>query len=178
MCARAFNPCQCTLPIGQYCESHRYLASPPSRTVCFRLSSHSRAPLPAPSLAPDACPLGVVAPVAGDCPYLQDHPSLQARRVGRGGVRWFHRPSCPAAPTPGQRPRAHHHGVQPLVRRHPAPRLGLHHRHQRDPSEVGAPASVGVLVYVHVNELRLGFSNTTRNPEGINCYLSHYDRKS
>ncbi len=29
-------------------------------------------------------------------------------------------------------------------------------------------------VNVHVNELRLGFSNTTRNPEGI---LSHNNRK-
>jgi hypothetical protein len=29
--------------------------------------------------------------------------------------------------------------------------------------------------YVNVNELRLGFSNTTRNPEGI---LSHNNRKS
>jgi hypothetical protein len=32
-----------------------------------------------------------------------------------------------------------------------------------------------VNVYVNVNELRLGFSNTTRNPEGI---LSHNNRKS
>jgi hypothetical protein len=30
-------------------------------------------------------------------------------------------------------------------------------------------------VNVNVNELRLGFSNTTRNPEGI---LSHNNRKS
>jgi hypothetical protein len=33
----------------------------------------------------------------------------------------------------------------------------------------------GVNVNVNVNELRLGFSNTTRNPEGI---LSHNNRKS
>jgi hypothetical protein len=31
------------------------------------------------------------------------------------------------------------------------------------------------VVNVNVNELRLGFSNTTRNPEGI---LSHNNRKS
>ncbi len=32
----------------------------------------------------------------------------------------------------------------------------------------------GCEVHVNVNELRLGFSNTTRNPEGI---LSHNNRK-
>jgi hypothetical protein len=35
--------------------------------------------------------------------------------------------------------------------------------------------AVGVNVTVHVHELRFGFSNTTRNPEGI---LSHNNRKS
>ena len=39
--------------------------------------------------------------------------------------------------------------------------------------EVGAPCLGSE--YVNVNELRLGFSNTTRNPEGI---LSHSNRKS
>ncbi len=52
-------------------------------------------------------------------------------------------PPCP-------NPRAHHHGVQPLVCRHPTPRLGLHRRHQRDPGEVGAPAGVCVCVMVCV----------------------------
>jgi hypothetical protein len=32
----------------------------------------------------------------------------------------------------------------------------------------------GMMVNVNVNELRLGFSNTTRNPKGI---LSHNNRK-
>jgi hypothetical protein len=36
-------------------------------------------------------------------------------------------------------------------------------------------ARATVNVNVNVNELRLGFSNTTRNPEGI---LSHNNRKS
>ncbi len=45
---------------------------------------------------------------------------------------------------------------------------------------VGCVGVCGVCVgfmglYVNVNELRLGFSNTTRNPEGI---LSHNNRKS
>jgi hypothetical protein len=38
-----------------------------------------------------------------------------------------------------------------------------------------AHVRVHVHVHVHVKELRLGFSNTTRNPEGI---LSHSNRKS
>ncbi len=39
----------------------------------------------------------------------------------------------------------------------------------------GSGAPEGMCSYVNVNELRLGFSNTTRNPEGI---LSHNNRKS
>jgi hypothetical protein len=34
----------------------------------------------------------------------------------------------------------------------------------------GAATSDRVQVNVHVNELRLGFSNTTRNPEGVLCH--------
>ncbi len=46
-------------------------------------------------------------------------------------------------------------------------------------SEAGAE-EVRVLSNVNVNERRLGFSNTTRNPEGLNPEgtLSHNNRKS
>jgi hypothetical protein len=55
-------------------------------------------------------------------------------------------------------------------------KVGCRVLHNGQPAPaLGRARSAPVNVNVNVNELRLGFSNTTRNPEGI---LSHNNRKS